>query len=304
MGSASASASKCSAVVFRVFFLLGVDADGRNMPAECSLLSARTPKSVDSSNGWGLIEIMLTNHGLSWIIMVMYLKLSISAEVKSSPAGWRLPMFLWYGGRIFRDLWWSLMICCSCFRMILGWSGFPKRETSQEDHRSGGHTFWKTLKNPYHILSHVTAYQTIFAARITACRWQLAAPWLTAQRLSALHHVFQNWEGWRGQGRGRSSSLLGVSWWIQRPGLTEIGLKKWFSKLLTILDGIYLEFHGYSRNKEGNYFLNFKPCCMGYWSFRQNRVVKQSSFGLEANKNKLPWHLGTRSWWTDKLVYV
>lgn len=40
-----------SAVVFRVFFLLGVDADGRNMPAECSLLSARTPKSVDSSNG-------------------------------------------------------------------------------------------------------------------------------------------------------------------------------------------------------------------------------------------------------------
>ena len=141
-----------SAVVFRVFFLLGVDADGRNMPAECSLLSARTPKSVDSSNGWGLIEIMLTNHGLSWIIMVMYLKLSISAEVKSSPAGWRLPMFLWYGGRFFRDLWWSLMICCSCFRMILGWSviseerNFPGRPPVRWSH---------LLKNLRKSLSHL-----------------------------------------------------------------------------------------------------------------------------------------------------
>lgn len=33
------------------FKVLGVDADGRDMPAECSLLSARRPKSVDSSNG-------------------------------------------------------------------------------------------------------------------------------------------------------------------------------------------------------------------------------------------------------------
>ena len=227
MGSASASASKCSAVVFRVFFLLGVDADGRNMPAECSLLSARTPKSVDSSNGWGLIEINVDKpmdyHGLLWSCISNWAsrpRLNPHLQVGG------FPCFFDTEAEFFRDLWWSLMICCSCFRMILGWSGFPKRETSQEDHRSGGHTFWKTLKNPYHILSHVTAYQTIFAARITACRWQLAAPWLTAQRLSALHHVFQNWEGWRGQGRGRSSSLLGVSWWIQRPGLTEIGLKK------------------------------------------------------------------------------
>lgn len=72
---------------------------------------------------------------------------------------------------IFDDLWW-FAVHVSEWSWVDRW--FPKRETSQEDHRSGGHTFWKTLENPYHILSHVTAYQTIFAARITACRFLTA----------------------------------------------------------------------------------------------------------------------------------